>query len=161
AVGELEAVLVLDTPLAVLPVSPPSGTARAHEGAPYVLVARGAGDGRLDDRRLGLAWARRGSLILLATSERALVAALHESLAGRGGRAFRPGLASLELDTDALAKDRYFRREFLFGAEARGRVLAALRSEGGGLAEVREGTGDAGAPAFGFDAAGAVAAGWE
>jgi hypothetical protein len=161
AAGELEAVLVLDTPIAVLPVAPPAGTARAHQGTPYALVARGAGDGRLDDRRLGLAWARRGSYLFLATSERALLLALDESLAGRGTSAFLPGLASLELDTDALARDRYFRREFLFGAEAQGRVVAALRAEGGRIVEVREGGGRAGDPAFGFETGDAAAAGWE
>jgi len=161
AVGGLEAVLVLDTPLGVLPVSPPAGAAHAHDGTPYTLVARGAGDGRLDDRRLGLAWARRGSHLFLATSERALLLALDESLAGRGAPAFLPGLASLELDTDALAKDRYFRREFLFGANGQGRVVAALRSEGGRIVEVREGAGNAAAPGFLFEAVDALAAGWE
>jgi hypothetical protein len=161
AVGELEAVLVLDTPLAALPVAPPAGTVRAHEGTPYVLVARGAGDGRLDDRRIGLAWARRGSLLLLATSERALVLALEESRAGRGASAFRPGLASLELDTDALVKDRYFRREFLFGAFAQGKIVAALRAEDGRIVEVREGGGSGGGPAFGFEPGDVAAAGWE
>ncbi len=159
--GELEAVLVLDTALAALPWSPPAGTAKTRAGTAYSVVAPGAGDGRLDDRRLGLAWARRGPHLLLATSERALLLALDEATAGRGAPPFLPGLASLELDTDALARDRYFRREFLFGEGASGRVRAALRWEGGQLVEVREGAGDAGGPAFLFEALDAVAAGWE
>lgn len=161
AAGDLEAVLVLDTPIAALPLNPSAGTAKSHAGTPYRLVARGAGDGRLDDRRLGLAWAHLGSHLFLATSERALLLALDESLATRGVAAFLPGLASLELDTDALARDRYFRREFLFDGEGQGRVVAALRAEGGRIVEVREGAGAVGAPGFLFDAPNAVAAGWE
>jgi hypothetical protein len=161
SVGELEAVLVLDTAVAALPFDPRGGTTKSHAGSPYTVVARGAGDGRLDDRRLGLAWARRGTHLVLATSERALLLALDEAGASRGVVAFLPGLASLELDTDALARDLYFRREFLFDAGGRGRVLAALRNEGGSLVEVREGTGAPGGPAFLFEAPHAAAAGWE
>jgi len=40
-------------------------------------------------------------------------------------------------------------------------VRAALRVEGGRLVELREGTGEAGPPAFAFDAEGALAAAWE
>jgi hypothetical protein len=159
--GDLEAVLVLDTALAALPLDPPGGTTKSHAGAPYTVAARGAGDGRADDRRLGLAWARRGTHLVLATSERALLLALDEAAAGRGVAAFLPGLASLELDTDALSRDLYFKREFLFDGGARGRVLAALRDEGGTLVEVREGAGADGGPAFLFDAPRAMAAGWE
>jgi hypothetical protein len=158
--GELEAVLVLDTPLATVPL-PPAGTSKTHAGASYNLVERGAGDGRLDDRRLGLAWARRSGHLLLATSERALLLALDEAAAGRGVTAPLPGLASLELDTDALARDRYFRREFLFDASGQGRVTAALRQENGALVEVREGGSAPGSPAFLFEPGRSVAAGWE
>jgi hypothetical protein len=159
--GELEAVLVLETPLSTMPF-PPAGTSKSHAGAPYNVVARGAGDGRLDARRLGLAWARRGAHLLLATSERALLLALDEAAAGRGVTAPLPGLASLELDTAALARDRYFRREFLFDASAQGRVVAALRRENDALVEVREGGSASGEPpAFLFEPGRSVAAGWE
>jgi hypothetical protein len=158
--GELEAVLVLETPVATV-VPLPAGTAKTHAGAPYSVVARGAGDGRLDDRRLGVAWARRGPHLVVATSERALLLALDEAASGRGTAPFLPGLVSLELDTDALARDLYFRREFLFGAEGQGRVVAALRKEGGALVEVREGATAAAQSAFVFDAGPSVAAGWE
>jgi hypothetical protein len=159
--GELEAVLVLDTALAALPLDPPGGTTKSHAGTPYTVVARGARDGRLDDRRLGLAWARRGTHLVLATSERALLLVLDEAAASRGVAAFLPGLASLALDTDALSRDPYFRREFLFEEGERGRVLAALRAEGGSFVEVREGAGAPGGPAFLFEAPNAAAAGWE
>src|SRR5262249_11931135 len=119
------------------------------------------GDGRLDDRRLGLAWARRGTHLFVATSEHALLLALDEAASGRGMAAPLPGLASLELDTDALARDLYFRREFLFGAEEKGRVVAARGREGGALVEVREGTSSAGGPAFVFEPGATIAAGWE
>jgi hypothetical protein len=158
--GELEAVLVVETPLSTIPL-PPVGTSKTHAGTSYSVVARGAGDGRLDDRRLGLAWARRGGHLLLATSERALVLALDEAAAGRGVSAPLPGLASLELDTEALARDPYFRREFLFDAAGQGRVVAALRRENGTLVEVREGAGAASGPAFLFEPGRSVAAGWE
>jgi hypothetical protein len=158
--GELEAVLVLETPLSAV-AALPAGTAKSHGGNPYAVVARGAGDGRLDDRRLGLAWARRGPHLLVATSERALLLALDEADGGRGISAPLAGLASVELDTDALARDLYFRREFLFAAGGQGRVVAALRKEEGALVEVREGAGTTGTAAFVFEAATSVAAGWE
>ena len=82
-------------------------------------------------------------------------------LAGRGVMSFLPGLASLELDTDALAKDRYFRREFLFGESAMGRVRAALRQEGGRLLEVREGAGTPAGPRSSSRPRMRSAAGWE
>ena len=162
-VGHLEAVVVVDTPLAVLPITPPAGKPLTHGGVAYSLVTRGAADSAEDpDRRMGLAWARSGDRLFLATSERALLLALDEHLAGRGFAPPLPGLASLELDLDALRQDRYFRREFLFGeGPETGRVHAALRLEAGRLVEVREGTGDGGAPGRTFDAPGAVAAGWE
>ena len=85
SVGELEAVLVLDTALAALPVDPPGGTTKSHAGSPYTVVARGAGDGRLDDRRLGLVWARRDAP--RARHERARP----PPLPGRGGGGTRGG----------------------------------------------------------------------
>jgi len=161
-VGHLEAVLAIDTPLARLPLTLPGGTAKTHGGAAYTLVTPGAADGSEEDRRMGLAWARTGSLLLVATSERALLLALDEALAGRGLAPPLPGLVALELDLDALRKDRYFRREFLFtpGPEE-GRVRAALRVENGQLVEVREGRGEPRVAGMVFDAPGAAASAWE
>jgi hypothetical protein len=66
------------------------------------------------------------------------------------------------MDLDALSKDRYFRREFLFGAGPdEGTLRAALRWDGGRLVEVREGAGEPGPPGMTFDAPGAAASGWE
>jgi hypothetical protein len=166
SVGALEAVLVIESPLAALPASLPAlpdGEAKTHAGAPYRLVAAGAGDdGAPPGRRLGLAWARQGGRLLLATSERALKLVIDEDLAGRSVEPPLPGLASLELDLDALRKDLYFRREFLFGeGPERGRIRAALRREGGTFVEVREGEGPGAADAMSFDARGAAASGWE
>jgi hypothetical protein len=140
--GDLDAVLALETPLAELPVALPAGEAKAHRGAAYHLVARGAGDDKTGSRRIGLAWAKTGGVLLLATSEHALVLALDRALDGKGVSPFLPGLASLRLDIGALRKDLYFRREFLF-AEGRtgppdGVLLAALRVENGHLVEARE-----------------------
>jgi len=162
-VGHLEAVLAVDTPLARLPVAPAAGAARTHAGVAYQVVASGAADGSEDkDRRMGLAWGRMGSVLLVATSERAIRLAIDESVAGRGFAAPLPGLVSLELDMDALRQDRYFRREFLFGPVSEGgRVRAALRVENGQLVEVREGSGAAGPPAASFAAPEAAASGWE
>ncbi len=68
--GHLEAVLVIETPLAELPVPLPGGTKRTHGGVPYSLVAPGTADKGSDpDRRAGLAWARLGGRLILATSE--------------------------------------------------------------------------------------------
>ncbi len=162
-VGHLEAVLVVETPLAVLPVAPPAGASKTHAGLTYHLVARGAADAAPDpDRRAGLAWARSAGRLLLATSERALLLALDESLAGRGFAAPLAGLVSLDLDMDALGKDRYFRREFVMGgAPETGHIRAALRLEAGGLVEVREGAGGELSAGYVFDAPNAAAAGWE
>lgn len=161
--GHLEAVLVVETPLAQLPLELPGGTKRTHGGAAYTLVAPGAGDKSKDpDRRAGLAWARVGGRLLLATSERALKLALDAQQAGKGLAAPLPGLASLELDLDALREDRYFRREFLWAAgPEKGRLRAALRREGNRWVEVREGTNEARGGVFTFEAPGAAAAGWE
>lgn len=162
-VGHLEAVLVVDTPLASLEVAPPAGEARAHKGQAYRFVTAGAADGADDpDRRMGLAWAQSGSLLLLATSERALTKALDAQLAGAGFAAPLPGLVSLELDLDVLRRDRYFKREFPWPAgPEEGRLRAALRLEQGQVVEVREGSGAAQKPGQLFDAPTAVAAGWE
>jgi hypothetical protein len=160
-VGHLEAVLVIDTPLAALPLALPAGEAGDHAGVPYRLVARGAADGGSDERRMGLAWARLSSLLVLATSERALRRAIDTSLSGEGFDAPLGGLASLELDLDALRKDLYFRREFLFGSGPEtGRLRAALRMEDGHLVELREGPSDEPAAAFRIETAG-LGAGWE
>jgi len=161
-VGHLEAVVVVDTPLAQLPLTLPKGTPRTEGGAAYTLTTRGAGDASPDkDRRMGLAWARLGSRLILATSERAMKLTLREAQAGHGLEAPLAGLVSMELDLDVLRKDRYFHREFLFpdGPEA-GRVRAALRREGGHLVEVRSGTGDGRGGVFTFKATGG-AMGWE
>ena len=112
-VGHLEAVLVIETPLARLPVALPPGQPGSYGGVTYALVARGAADGSDDkDRRMGLAWARLGGRLILATSERALRKTLDEALAGRGFKAPLPGLVAMELNLDELRRDRYFRREF-------------------------------------------------
>jgi hypothetical protein len=162
-VGSLEVVIVVDAQIIALPTALSPGTPKSRSGVTYHVVTRGAADGAEDGgRRMGLAWAWLGSRLLLATSERALGLAIDESLAGRAFEAPLPGLVSLDLDVDALRKDRYFRREFLFGPSTdEGHVVAALRAEGDHLVEVREGRGDAGAGGAVFDAAGAVAAAWE
>lgn len=162
-VGHLEAVLVLDTPLAALPASFPSGERKSHGGQPYAFVTPGAADHSEDpERRMGLAWARRGSLLIIATSERALLLALDRAQAAKPGPEPLAGLASLDLDLDALRTDRYFRREFLFppGPET-GTLRAALRVEQGHLVEVREGQGEPRSGVFTFEAPGAAASGWE
>jgi len=162
-VGHLEAVLVIETPLAQLPVALPKGQTRTHGGVSYALVARGAADGSEDkDRRMGLAWVRLGGRLILATSERALKRALDEALAGRGFKAPLPGLVAMELNLDALRADRYFRREFLFpeGPE-KGRVRAALRLENGRMVEVREGGNETRKGVFAFSVGDHAAAGWQ
>lgn len=162
-VGHLEAVLVVDTPLANLPVPLKAGTPRAYKGVTYAFVAKGAADEAANpDRRMGLAWARTGGHLILATSERALKLSLDELQGGAGFDAPMPGLIAMDLDLDALRKDRYFRREFLFAqGPEQGHLHAALRSERGHLVEVREGSGDPRPGVFTFAAPGAAAAGWE
>ncbi len=165
--GDLEAVLAIRTPLAQLPFALPAGEARSRNGVPYAFVARGAGDERTLDRRMGLAWARLDGTLIVATSERALHLALDRAAAGQGFGAFLPGLVSARLDLAALRADRYFRREFLFaegvrGAD-RGTLLCALRAEEGRLVEVREGESGS-APAavsWSLDGRSVAAAGWE
>ena len=166
-VGQLEAVLVVDTPLAQLPLALPKGAQRSQDGVTYTLVARGGADStkegvRDKDRRMGLAWARLDSRLILATSERALRLALQEAQAGRTFQAGLPGLVSMTLDLDALRKDRYFRRDFLFppGPET-GRVQVALVREGDHLVELRRGTGETRQDAYRFQAPGGGAQGWE
>ncbi len=174
-VGHLETVLAISTPLAALPTPLAKGTARTHGAITYQLVAAGAGDAGATganagagaatedgERRMGLVWARAGEWLLIATSERALIAALDELAAGRGFAAPLSGLVSMELDLDRLRADRYFKREFLFppGPET-GRVRAALRQEGRGFVEVREGSHEPRAVGYEFDPARAIAAGWE
>jgi len=162
-VGNLEAVLVVDTPLAALPIPLPAGEQKNHGGIPYALAVAGAGDKSKDpDRRMGLAWARKGSQLFIATSERALKLALDEALAGRGVTPALPGLVSLELDLDRLRKDRYYTREFLFEAGPEtGRVRTALRAEHGQLVELREGGTEPRGPIPTFTVSGAAACGWE
>lgn len=165
--GELEAVLAVRTALARLPIELPAGEGRSRNGVPYAFVARGAGDERTLDRRIGLAWARLDGTLLVATSERALLLALDRAAAGQGYTAFLPGLLSARLDLAALRADRYFRREFLFaegleGSES-GVLLCALREEDGRLVEVREGEAPRGpaAPRWSVDGRRVAAAGWE
>jgi hypothetical protein len=121
------------------------GTSRIESGRTYHLVRTGAGDEGADgETRMGLAWSRDSGLLVMATSERAMKLSL--AAIARGER-FAPrlgGLASLELDMDALQGDLYFKRDFLFGARPekaapRGRIHAAIRLESGRLVEVREG----------------------
>lgn len=161
--GHLEAVLVLETPLAAFTSSLPAGTRKSHAGVTYDLVAPGTADGSDDpDRRMGLAWASMGGRLILSTSERAIKLAIDEAQAGRGFTAPMPGIVSMELDLDVLRKDRYFRREFLFpeGPET-GKVRAALRLEGGQLFEIRDGVNEPRGSVFTFEAPGAAAEGWE
>ena len=120
-VGHLETVVAISTPLAALPSPLAKGQARNHAGVGYQVVAAGAGDagpagageGATDEdgeRRMGLAWARVGEWVLIATSERALVAALDAQTSGHGFGLPLAGLVSMELDLDRLRKDRYFKR---------------------------------------------------
>ena len=165
--GDLEAVLAVRTPVAKVPLALPAGEPRSRNGVPYAFVARGAGDEKTLDRRLGLAWARVDGTLLLATSERALLLALDRAAAKQGYGAFLPGLLSARLDLAALRGDRYFKREFLFaegleGTET-GVLLCALREEEGRLVEVREGEAPRGpaAPRWATDGRRVAAAGWE
>ncbi|MFN7972335.1 MAG: hypothetical protein U0166_08300 [Acidobacteriota bacterium] len=131
SVGNLEVVVVVETPLAELPAEPPEGTEKTYKGISYRVVVKGAGDGSLDvSRRMGLAWARRAGLLFLATSERALLLALDEAVDGHGIAAPLPGVVAVELDTKALRQDRYFKREFLWETDVPDdRIVAALAIE--------------------------------
>ena len=161
-VGHLEAVLTIETPVATLPLTPPLGEEKLHQGVPYRLIAQGTADGASDERRMGLAWARHADRLLLATSERALRSALDAALAGTGFEAPLAGLACVELDVDALRQDLYFRREFLFGnGPEKGRVRAALRLQDARFVEFREGSSDEAAAAHRFAAEEAIGLGWE
>ena len=166
-IGHMEMVLVVETPLAALPDIFEAGTSRIDHGKTYHLVRTGAADeGKGGETRMGLAWARDSGLLIIATSERAMKLALGAAAAGERFAPKLEGLASLELDLEALRNDLYFKRDFLFGSlaeagESRGRLSAALRLESGRLVEVREGdvaaTSKRGAI---FDAKDAVASGW-
>ncbi len=166
-IGHMEMVLVVETPLAALPDIFEAGTSRLDHGKTYHLVRTGAADEGADGEiRMGLAWARDSGLLIIATSERAMKLALGAVAAGERFAPKLEGLASLELDLDALRNDLYFKRDFLFGSlaeagESSGRLSAALRLESGRLVEVREG--DAAATSKRgaiFDAKDAVASGW-
>ena len=165
--GNLEAVLAIATPLAEVPWKLPAGTRKDHRGIPYAVVSPGAGDDRTAERRIGLAWARTGGVLLLATSERALLLALDRSLSGGTREPGLAGFATVRLDLEALRKDLYFRREFLFAegtaGPGQGVLNAALRLEGGELVEVREGATDetGGAASWGTEGRSLRAAGWE
>lgn len=179
--GDLEAVLVLATPLAELPVSFPAGTSKSHQGVAYHFVAPGAGDetagapgssgaprASASGRRIGLAWARARGFLFLATSERSLKLALDRALQDQGFGPFLPGIASMKLDLTALRQDLYFKREFLFEegvkGDATGTLLCALRVESNQLVEVREGILAApppAAPRWTTAGRSLAAAGWE
>lgn len=164
-IGHLEMVLVLETPLATLPGIFEEGTSRIDHGRTYHLVRTGAADeGAGGETRMGLAWSRDSGLLIITTSERAMKLALAAVAAGERFAPKLEGLASLELDTNALRQDLYFKREFLFGpsaSESPGKINAAVRLESGRLVEVREGAlvvnGQRGAV---FEAGNAAASGW-
>jgi hypothetical protein len=166
-IGHMEMVLVVETPLAALPDIFEAGTERLEQGKTYHLVRSGAADEGADgETRMGLAWARDSGLLIITSSERGMKLALGAVLSGERFAPKLDGLASLELDLDALRNDLYFKRDFLFGSlpaagESRGKLSAALRIESGHLVEVREG-GVATGPARGavFDAKDAAASGW-
>jgi hypothetical protein len=166
-IGHMEMVLVVKTPLAALPDIFEAGTSRLASGKTYHLVRTGAADEGADgETRMGLAWARDASILIITTSERAMKLALAASAAGGRCTPALPGLASLELDLEALGSDLYFKREFLFGAlpeakDATGILRAAIRLEGGRLIEVREGTAKAASSRGAtFEAKDALASGW-
>jgi hypothetical protein len=162
APGSLEFVLVIDTPAAPVVALPSGRTLTTANGTTYTVVARGAGDDTPGERRMGLAWAHSGTLLILATSESALVRTLDEAAAGQVFAPKLTGVVAMELDIDALRKDRYFRRDYLFGTPTdAGLIAVALRSEAGRLVEVREGTGDTRGEALAFETPDAAAAAWE
>ena len=166
-IGQMEMVLVVETPLAALPEIFETGTTRIDRGKTYHLVRTGAADeGNDGESRMGLAWSQDASLLIIATSERAMKLALSASAASERFVPRLTGFVGLELDMDALSGDLYFKRDFLFGSlpnaeSSRGKINAALRLEAGRLVEVREGalaaTVQRGAI---FEAPEAVASGW-
>lgn len=166
-IGHMEMVLVVETPIAALPGIFEAGTSRIDHGKTYHLVRTGAADEGADgETRMGLAWARDSRTLIIATSERAMKLALGAVVSGERFAPKLEGIASLELDLDALRNDLYFKRDFLFGSlaeagESRGRVSAALRLESGRLVEVREGEAAVASKRGAiFDAKEAVASGW-
>lgn len=166
-IGQMEMVLVVETPLAALPDIFETGTAHVDHGKTYHLVRTGAADEGADgETRMGLAWARDAGRLIITSSERAMKLALAALVAGNRFTPKLEGLASLELDLDALQGDLYFKRDFLFGSlptagESRGKVSAALRIEASQLIEVREGVAAPGGQrGVIFEARDAVASGW-
>jgi hypothetical protein len=163
-VGHMEAVVVIETPLAVQSLSLPGGENKTHNGASYSIVARGAADGSDDNDsgRMGFAWAFLKGRLFLASSERAMKLALDAAIASAEYVPALDGLVSMELNLDELRGNLYFKREFRFpkGPET-GRVHAALRRQGGRLVEVRRGVGETRMPVFRFDPGDAATAGWE
>lgn len=163
-VGNMEAVLIIQSPLADFPWTFPKGQSRTHGGVNYQVASKGAADGNEKaDRRMGLAWARMSPYFLVASSERSLKLAIDEALAKRSFKASKGLLAAMELDLDILNKDRYFKREFLFNSPSpeSGRVRAHLQKEAVGLVEERFGAQEKHEAIFHFAAPGAVSAGWE
>jgi hypothetical protein len=164
-VGHLEAVMVIETSLAVLSHSLPNGDKKTHNGVSYNMIAKGAADanGSNDqEQRIGFAWASFKGNLFLASSERALKLALDAAISGNGYSPSLEGLVCLDLNLDELRGNLYFKREFPFpkGPET-GHIHAALRQQGGNLVEVRRGVGEPRAPVFKFDADSAAIAGWE
>ena len=167
-IGDLEMVLALETKASALPELFEEGTARTASGRTYHLVRSGAADeGAGGETRMGLAWARDGGVLFVATSERAMKLALEAAAADRRFMPKLEGLASLELDADLLREDLYFKRDFFWNGisdvdTASGRIHAALRLESNRLVEVREGAVAAGVPTRGvvFEAPGSLASGW-
>lgn len=166
-IGQMEMVLVVETPLAALPEIFEAGTSRTDHGKTYHLVRTGAADEGADgETRMGLAWARDSGILIITTSERSMKLALGALVAGERFTPKLEGVASLELDLEALRGDLYFKRDFLFGSlpeagESRGRLSAALRLESGRLVEVREGEAAVASKRGAiFDAKDAVASGW-
>jgi hypothetical protein len=162
-VGHLEAVLVIETPLAIVSLTLPNGSQKTYNGITYTMVVEGTADGSDDqDQRMGLAFAKMGNRMILASSERALKLALDEAISGKSYTPALEGLACLDLNLDVLRNNRYFKREFPFpeGPET-GRLYAALRQQDGNIIEIRQGKGDSRTPVFKFETKNTAIAGWE
>jgi len=162
-VGHLEAVMVIETPLAVISLSLPNGDKKTYNGVSYNMIAKGAADGSDDGNgRIGFAWAGFKGNLFLASSERALKLALDVAVSENGYTPLLEGLVCLDLNLDELRNNPYFKREFPFpkGPET-GRVYAALRQQGENLVEVRRGVGESRSPVFKFESESAAIAGWE